>query len=402
MTPVEQQWPMADEASAGETARPRVLVAEDDATTRFLVAESLARAGFIVDATSNGKEALRHFGRARPQIVLTDVMMPEMDGFALCKALRGHPEGGQLPILILTGLEDHESITRAFATGATDFITKPINCALLGHRVHYLMRASEAMIRVASGERRLAMAQRIARLGHWDWQCGTDTLMLSDEVRRILELDPEYQEIALSAFIDRVPEEERERVGLWFAELRQDAGQLSVTHQVRTADGKPRYVRQQVEVVRAEDGRPKRIYGTLQDITELRQAERRIRQLAFIDGLTGLPNRTMFKDRMCQAIQLARRHGRRLALLFLDLDNFKRINETLGTWSGTSSCRRPPSAWWWPCGRATPFSTAVLPTRQFMRPASAATNLPCFFRSLGRVRTPLPWRNASGMRSPCR
>jgi PAS domain S-box-containing protein len=330
MTLAEQQWPVADAAAADEAARPRVLVAEDDATTRFLVAESLAGAGFIVDAAANGKEAIQHFERARPQIVLTDVMMPEVDGFALCKALRGHPDGAQLPILILTGLEDHKSIARAFATGATDFITKPINYALLGHRVHYLMRASEAMNRVASGERRLAMAQRIARLGHWDWQCGNDTLILSDEVCRILGLDPRYQEIALSAFIERVPEEEREKVRLWFAELGQDAEQLSATHQVLAAEGKPRYVRHQVEVVRAGDGRPKHIYGTLQDITELRQAERRIRQLAFIDGLTGLPNRTLFMDRMCQAIQLASRHGRRLALLFLDLDNFKRINDTLG------------------------------------------------------------------------
>jgi diguanylate cyclase (GGDEF)-like protein/PAS domain S-box-containing protein len=313
-----------------QTARPRVLLAEDDGATRFLVADSLAGAGFIVDAVANGRDALQRFERARPQIVLTDVMMPEMDGFALCEALRGHPDGAQLPILILTGLEDHKSIARAFATGATDFITKPINYALLGHRVHYLMRASEAMNRVASGERRLAMAQRIARLGHWDWQCGADILMLSDEVCRILGLDPRYQEVALSAFIERVPEKEREKVGRWFAELRQGTGPLSVTHKVLGVEGKPRYVRQQVEVVRATDGRPKCVYGTLQDITELRQAERRIRHLAFIDGLTGLPNRALFKDRMCQAIQQARRHGRRLALLFLDLDNFKRINDTLG------------------------------------------------------------------------
>jgi diguanylate cyclase (GGDEF)-like protein len=89
-------------------------------------------------------------------------------------------------------------------------------------------------------------------------------------------------------------------------------------------------VRQQVEALFEGAPQPDRLYGTLQDITVMRQAEERIRQLAFIDGLTGLPNRELFKDRLAEAVKMAHRHRRFLALLYLDLDNFKRINDTLG------------------------------------------------------------------------
>jgi diguanylate cyclase (GGDEF)-like protein/PAS domain S-box-containing protein len=310
--------------------RPRVLLAEDDPTTRLLVTESLGLNGFIVDGAANGKDALELFERTRPQIVLTDVMMPLLDGFGLCAALRAHPAAAQLPILMMTGLEDHKSISRAYAVGATDFITKPINYALLGHRVHYLLRASEAMTRVASGERRLAMAQRIARLGHWDWQPGDQRLSISDEAARILGLEPRNQDVTLVGLFGRIPEEERERVRQWLGELEQRGSELSVTHRVSVDPGLQRHVRQQVEVVRGRDGRPLHVYGTIQDITELRQAEQRIRRLAYMDALTGLPNRTRFKDRLSHAIAMAKPQGRRLALLCLDLDNFKRINDTLG------------------------------------------------------------------------
>ncbi|MGA7983224.1 MAG: EAL domain-containing protein [Chromatiaceae bacterium] len=330
MSNADRQWPIAASPPTKATEPPRVLVAEDDPTTRVVVTESLQSAGFTVDEAADGKEALQLFDRVRPQIVLTDAVMPHVDGFSLCTALREHPEGAQLPILMMTGLEDHTSIARAFAVGATDFITKPINCALLGHRVHYLLRASEAMNRVASDERRLAMAQRIARLGHWDWQPGNDRLAISAEVCRILGLDPQCHEITVFAFVERAPAEDRARVRLWLSQIEQGEGQPSVTHRVLSANSEVRHVRQQVEIVRGPDGRPTHIYGTLQDITELREAEQRIHQLAFIDGLTGLPNRTLFKDRLFRAIALAERHGRRLALLFLDLDNFKRINDTLG------------------------------------------------------------------------
>jgi diguanylate cyclase (GGDEF)-like protein len=229
---------------------------------------------------------------------------------------------------MMTGLDDYASINRAFDAGATDFITKPINYALLGHRARYLLRASEAMNGLWQSERRLASAQRIARLGHWDWGLNESALHLSEEVCRIAGLDPGTPDVPLHALLERVHEKDRLRVQEWFAEIREHSAPPAINYRVFGPDQTIRHVRQQVEV--ASDGSRGMVHGTLQDITEMRLAEERIRQLAFIDSLTQLPNRELFKDRLGEALKLAKRYSRGLALLFLDLDNFKRINDTLG------------------------------------------------------------------------
>jgi len=317
---------------AGMPAGPstRVLVVDDDPTTRLLVSESLRLCGFEVTEAENGQEALQAFDRTGPAIVVTDVMMPVMDGFETCAALRERKSGAQTPVLMMTGLDDHESIDRAFQVGATDFITKPVNYPLLGHRVRYLLRASEAMARVAASERRLATAQRIARLGHWEWRARSESLDACEEVCRIVGVPHRSEGLPIASLLERVHEGDRPRVDDWLSEVLQWGNPPSITHRIYGADGGIRHVRQQVEAVWDEADGLAGLYGTLQDITELREAEERIRQLAFVDGLTGLPNRALFKDRLANAVRRARRYGHQLAVLFLDLDNFKRINDTLG------------------------------------------------------------------------
>jgi DNA-binding response OmpR family regulator len=158
------------------SASARILVVDDDFATRFLVSEVLEQAGFRVEQAENGRQALEVFERVRPNLVTLDVMMPELDGFGTCVELRRRPDGAQVPILMLTGLDDYESINQAFMAGATDFVTKPINFTLLEYRVRYLLRASATMASLHESERRLATAQRIARLGNWDWNRGQDFL----------------------------------------------------------------------------------------------------------------------------------------------------------------------------------------------------------------------------------
>ena len=119
-----------------------VLVVDDDVTFRFLARESLEREGFTVEEAEHGALALATFVRVRPDIVLLDVHMPEMDGFTVCTTLREMPSGDCVPVLMVTGCDDVESIDRAYEAGATDFITKPINWAVLHHRLRYILRAS--------------------------------------------------------------------------------------------------------------------------------------------------------------------------------------------------------------------------------------------------------------------
>ncbi|MCB1823609.1 MAG: EAL domain-containing protein [Candidatus Competibacteraceae bacterium] len=308
-----------------------ILVVDDDLVTRFLVSEALKQAGFCVEQVENGRQALAACERIDFDLITLDVMMPELDGFATCAELRRRPKGVQVPILMMTGLDDYESINHAFKVGATDFITKPINIILLEYRVRYLLRTSAAMVSLYDSERRLATAQRIARLGHWDWSQGQACLHLSREVCEMLGLDPQAPEVPFRVILERVHEKDRKILAQWFEEIWQGGGQArAIRHRLVDAGGGVRHVQQQIEIVLDASGRPDHLYGTLQDVTDLHQAEERIWQLAFTDSLTRLPNRELFKDRLDTAIKLAKRHDRQLALLFLDLDNFKRINDTLG------------------------------------------------------------------------
>ena len=106
--------------------RPVALIVDDDAMMRLLIRQTLDRAGFRCHEAVNGALALEQFAGLQPDIVLLDVMMPEMDGYEACARLRQRPDAAMVPVLMLTGLDDLESINHAYEVGATDFISKPI------------------------------------------------------------------------------------------------------------------------------------------------------------------------------------------------------------------------------------------------------------------------------------
>lgn len=179
-----------------------VLVVDDDRSTRSALRYTLLRDGFRVVEAENGVQALRLLKRIQPDVILMDAVMPVMDGFTACARLQELPNSQNIPVLMITGLEDNLSVERAFTAGASDYIPKPIHFAVLSQRV-----------------------------------------------KRIVEAN---------------------------------------------------------------------------------RAERRVRDLAFNDSLTGLPNRAMFFDQLKRCIEQARQTGDGVAVLFLDLDRFKYVNDTLG------------------------------------------------------------------------
>ncbi|MGE4356338.1 MAG: EAL domain-containing protein, partial [Halothiobacillus sp.] len=176
-------------------------------------------------------------------------------------------------------------------------------------------------------EATLLRAQEMARIGSWRFSVLTDTLTWSPEVYRIFGIDRKTA-ISHEVFLACIHPDDREMIdAAWQAAL---AGAPYHLQYRIVVGGITRWVEEHVQMEFDSEHRPVRAVGTIQDITDRKDAESRIEYLAFYDPLTGLPNRALFMDRLRHELTSADRLGQRLALLFLDLNRFKVINDTLG------------------------------------------------------------------------
>jgi signal transduction histidine kinase len=143
--------------SAPET---RILVVDDDAITRMLACAALEHAGLLTIQAEDGQEALDKFAAERPDLVVLDVNMPRLNGFEVCSRLRSDTHGANAPILMMTALNDSESIQQAYEVGATDFVTKPVIWTIFVERIRYMIRASRAFGRIEEARRVAEEASR--------------------------------------------------------------------------------------------------------------------------------------------------------------------------------------------------------------------------------------------------
>lgn len=309
--------------------RNLILTIDDDEMMRLMLHDILDREGFEVLTVSNGYEGIEMVKTRHPELVLLDVMMPEMNGFGCLKAIRAIPGMELLPIVMLTGVDDIDSINRAFQLGATDFIAKPISWPTLPHRLRYLLRASAALSRLAKSEAELRAAQKIAHLGNWDWTVANDHMQWSDEVFNILEIkrdDCQGRSLDLYKMLSGSDADKLHQV---IERCLKNKQNFHLQLPIHGSNGSDRIV-----LIRGEPaingGQVTRIQGTIQDITERQRIEEQIRFLSYYDPLTALPNRTLFKEILGQAIAYCNRYDTVLSTLFISIDRFKRINETLG------------------------------------------------------------------------
>ncbi len=316
---------------------PRVLLVDDDEVTLMIVGAALRERGFVVHEVSGGQAALEVLAQAMPDVVVLDAMMPAPDGFDTCRTLRNIIGGENVPVLMLTGLNDEASITRAYEAGATDFFVKTQQWtqqwSLLDGRLRYLLRASRTRQELERSKSKLARAQDLARMGSFDWRNGCG-LVLSPEALNVFGLSPN-EPISLLGLMRMVPTDER-RVLVRKLRTALELGAV-LTADIPVAPAW--YSGDHVVHVEAEPefndhGQMVGYSGVVQDVTDRRVAEDKIRHLANFDALTGLPNRRQLLWRAERALDMARRQGHQSALLLIDLDRFKIINDTLGHQSG--------------------------------------------------------------------
>lgn len=169
-----------------EKNAPLILVVDDDRTTRMMLRRAMESEGYRVAQASDGLQCLESCRHLMPNMVLLDAKMPVMDGFECCSQLQNLPGGRSTPVLMITGLEDEESVERAFAAGARDYITKPIHWAVLRYRVRRLLQEQQAEIemRKALGrERELNdLRSRIVTMVSHEYRTPLTTILSSAEL----------------------------------------------------------------------------------------------------------------------------------------------------------------------------------------------------------------------------
>jgi PAS domain S-box-containing protein len=313
--------------------QPRVLLVDDDEVNLLLTSVALRERGFTVMEATSGERAIRILADWLPDVVVLDALMPGLDGFQTCRELRVLPGFESLPVLMLTGLDDDASITRAYEAGATDFFVKSTQWSLLAGRLRYLLRASRTRVELERSKSRLARAQDLARMGSFDWRRGTGGPTFSVEGLRVFGLGP-GDSLDFRSLLRMLPEDERRSFMELLHEAIEHSTVLATDLSAKLVDGRQRIVHVEAEPEFNEHGNLIGYTGIVQDVTDRRMAEDRIRHLANFDTLTGLPNRRQLIWRAERALEQGRRLGHQVALLLIDLDRFKVINDTLGHHAG--------------------------------------------------------------------
>jgi diguanylate cyclase (GGDEF)-like protein len=275
----------------------------------------------VSQSFSNGSDALEAALRSNVSIALLDIHMPGMDGLEVCRRLRADPRFEGVPIVIVTGQDDSEAVRKAFEAGATDFVAKPVNWTLLPRRIEYIMRNATLARELAermSQVRTLVEALPdslwvVSETGEIRWSSDTRHTDRRGDVAAAEEAEtliaPAQHMPAVLAAIGGTSTDRRQRR----LEFRIGEGEQMRSYEIRLSRRKGG----DVVILR-------------RDTTEKTRAAERIERLAYFDPLTGLANRHQCLDRAGEWMQGAAASGEAVALIYMDLNGFKRVNDTFG------------------------------------------------------------------------
>jgi diguanylate cyclase (GGDEF)-like protein/PAS domain S-box-containing protein len=303
-------------------------VVDDEWMSSGLISARLRQSGFRVETAASGAEALRAIAAGSFDLILLDRLMPGWPGDRVLKELRLSYSPAELPIIMVSAIDDSDEMAGALEMGANDYITKPIDFTVAVARIRsqLLRKRSESKF---SADRRSAESERRGE-GVWDWNLETDQISYCPRWAAMLGLSPA---------------ELTDRPSTWFSRVHaQDAGPLESAlrahwegrteafekeYRVRCHDDNYRWMVGRGVAFRDSSGRAIRMVGSQADITEGKT----------LDGLTGLPNRYFLTEHLTKALDHKRTGsdsvtGCEIAVLVIDVDRFKLVNDSLGLAAG--------------------------------------------------------------------
>ncbi len=300
-----------------------LMIVDDFELNRDMFGRRLEVRGFSVHKAESARRAIEIMDSGCAlDLILLDIMMPDMDGFQLLEFIRSRYSPSELIVFMVTAKDDSQDIVRALALGANDYITKPIDFAVVVARINNHLARKRAEQALRDSEERYALAARGANDGLWDWDLRENQIFFSDRWKTMLGYAPEEIGSSPDEWFERVHPDDKPRLkGELRRQCKGDSENLYLEHRMLTREGNWRWMVTRGLVVFDREHQATRMVGWQMDTS----------QRVDHDRLTALPNRGLFLDRLRWAITKAQREEvEAFALLYIGLDRFKLVNESLG------------------------------------------------------------------------
>jgi len=303
-----------------------LLLVDDDMATLEIIQTAMQQFGYRIDSASGGKQALQLIANNTYDLIITDLQMPGMDGYTLCSAIRLRYSPETLPILILTSTADDVQVQHAYDIGISNFIVKPVNLLNLAYTVLFTLQNTRNAKALWHHQQLLEAAEHTAQVSHWSWELNNKQIQFSPHLQRYFSQS--LNDItSLDEFIAVIGNDDMHNA---IKSCLTNGRESSWEQEIHQPDSKqPRYLLHRFRMVNNKDEKPVLI-GTVQEISSIRRAEQRIMELAYYDSLTKLSSRSNFNNQLQSLITSSRRRSEKFALLYLDLDEFKNINDSFG------------------------------------------------------------------------